>query len=314
MWTVRGLPEQWTVTAVRYRGLDVTDKATRFASTADSREFEIIVSPRSARLVVRATGADATASARVVIFSGTGQWPRSRNPSLFGPRIPRRGRAHARHGFATQRPRSTRRFETGGTARRCSRRRTTHDRGLDYIPGGAPVMVPLFFLLLSLAGQSTPPPEPGITLRGRVTTRKPAGDCLAHGSAPTVSGGSTQLQVDDRGEFEFTRLSPGPYTLVAAAGEFRSTHVTTAYQRPGARPGDLLLLRAGDVLTNVEIALPARWRSRVAWRTSPASPLANVVMHVQVGGCRFWIRFRSAPLDRRSRPFPDLWDSGRPCI
>ena len=72
LWDVIGLPEGWAVTAVRYRGTDVTDSATKFSSTSDPAELEIIVSPGAARLFIRSTGANAGAALRALVFSAAG--------------------------------------------------------------------------------------------------------------------------------------------------------------------------------------------------------------------------------------------------
>ena len=65
MFDVAGLPSGWVVASIRYRGADVTDTRTRVATTADPKEFEIVVSPRSAQVVTRAVddkGAQAVAA------------------------------------------------------------------------------------------------------------------------------------------------------------------------------------------------------------------------------------------------------------
>jgi hypothetical protein len=73
LWDVRGLPEDWAIAAVRYRGVDVIDKPTRFASTTDPAEFEILVSPKAARLFIRATGDVPPAQVRALVFSAAGE-------------------------------------------------------------------------------------------------------------------------------------------------------------------------------------------------------------------------------------------------
>ena len=55
---VANLPRGWVVTSVRYRGKEVIDAITRFASTTEPSELAITVSPRSAQLTVRPVDAD----------------------------------------------------------------------------------------------------------------------------------------------------------------------------------------------------------------------------------------------------------------
>ena len=74
LWDVIGLPPGWIVAAVRYRGEDVTDIAAAFATTTDASQFEIVVSPRSARLVARPVDANGAPvpTARVLMFPVNG--------------------------------------------------------------------------------------------------------------------------------------------------------------------------------------------------------------------------------------------------
>ena len=72
---VAGLPDGWVLTHVRYRGTDVTHAPTSVTTTADPTEFEIGVSPRSARLLVRAVNAQGedTIGALVLLLPAQGE-------------------------------------------------------------------------------------------------------------------------------------------------------------------------------------------------------------------------------------------------
>ena len=72
LWDVRGLPEGWAVAAVRYRGADVTDAATRLSATTDPALFEILVAPNAARLFIRPTGGVPAVPLRAFVFSAAG--------------------------------------------------------------------------------------------------------------------------------------------------------------------------------------------------------------------------------------------------
>ena len=64
---VIGLPRDWVVMSVRYRGKNVVDSMTQFASTTDASELEIAVTPRSALLTVRPVDAEGRLLERVRI-------------------------------------------------------------------------------------------------------------------------------------------------------------------------------------------------------------------------------------------------------
>ena len=69
LWEVLGLPEDWSVTAVRYRGKDVTHYAVRYESTSDPEELEIVVSPGASRLFIHPLGVNAGVALQTFVFS-----------------------------------------------------------------------------------------------------------------------------------------------------------------------------------------------------------------------------------------------------
>ena len=58
LFEVSGLPQGWVVTAVRYRGADVTDTSVSVATTTQPSELEVHISPRSGQIVARAVNED----------------------------------------------------------------------------------------------------------------------------------------------------------------------------------------------------------------------------------------------------------------
>jgi hypothetical protein len=69
-----GLPRGWVMTSVRYRGAEIIDTLTTFASTSEPSELQIRVSPQSARLNVRPVDADGrlVEGARVLLLGAAG--------------------------------------------------------------------------------------------------------------------------------------------------------------------------------------------------------------------------------------------------
>lgn len=63
---VSGLPDGWVLKSVRYRGTEITDVATQFASGTTPRDLEVTVTNRSARLVVRMSADESPRGTRAV--------------------------------------------------------------------------------------------------------------------------------------------------------------------------------------------------------------------------------------------------------
>ena len=145
-------------------------------------------------------------------------------------------------------------------------------------------MLPAIVMLVSLVAQATPQPGNTGLIRGRVIEKETGRPLPRAMVALRPSSGSAQQAIaDERGEFEFNRLAPGSHTLVGAAGEHRATHVTTPYSRPGDRYGSpFLVLKAGEVLTDVEIALPRAMAISGQVVDDVGAPLANVVLHLRI--------------------------------
>jgi hypothetical protein len=68
LFAVSGLPPGWVVSGVRYRGNDVTNVQTTFASTADPSQLEIHVTPHAARIVARPIGEDGQPAKDAMVF------------------------------------------------------------------------------------------------------------------------------------------------------------------------------------------------------------------------------------------------------
>ncbi len=63
---VSGLPDGWILQSVRYRGTEITDVATQFASGTTPRDLEVTVTNRAARLLVRMSPDESPRGTRVV--------------------------------------------------------------------------------------------------------------------------------------------------------------------------------------------------------------------------------------------------------
>lgn len=146
----------------------------------------------------------------------------------------------------------------------------------------------LLLLLLLLPTISQLPPaaaEGGAILRGRVMDKE-TGAPMPRAFVslrPPLGGSAHQTLADDRGQFEFVNVPPGPYELIAAAGEHKSTHVATPYRRSGTGPHELLIM-PGDVLANLDIALPRAFVITGRVVDGTGMPLAGVHMDLIIYG------------------------------
>ena len=138
-------------------------------------------------------------------------------------------------------------------------------------------------VLVILLAQAPQAENTGV-IRGRVV-EKESGHPLPRAAVALrpPSGGAQQAITDERGEFEFTRLSPGPHTLLASAGEYRASHVTMPYVRPGDSQGSpVFLMKAGEVRDGVEVALPRALAISGRVVDDAGNPAANVVVNMRI--------------------------------
>ena len=87
---------------------------------------------------------------------------------------------------------------------------------------------------------------------GRVTDKE-TGQPIARAIVGiSMDGGKTRLatRTDDEGVYRFTNLAPGQYMGHVEPGEFRATHISTSIG-----PARILLLKAGDVRRDINVAL-----------------------------------------------------------
>lgn len=68
LFAVSGLPAGWVLSAVRYRGSDVTDTAVAVTSTSDASQLEVHISPRSGVVAARPIGEDGQPAKAAMAF------------------------------------------------------------------------------------------------------------------------------------------------------------------------------------------------------------------------------------------------------
>lgn len=90
LFEVSGLPEGWVVTAVRYRGADVTDTSVRVETTTQPSELEVHISPRSGQIVARAVSDDGALMPGAIALLMPAKGDRFPLPA-FGASKPREG-------------------------------------------------------------------------------------------------------------------------------------------------------------------------------------------------------------------------------
>ena len=140
-------------------------------------------------------------------------------------------------------------------------------------------------LLVALLGQGIPGRD-GATLRGQVSEKDTGAPMPGAFVAlrPIPGGAAIQVLADDRGRFELANVPPGPYELIASAGEHRRTHVATPYRRTNAKGRAELLILPGDVINDISIALPRAYAISGRVVDDSGVPLANVQMELHIVG------------------------------
>jgi protocatechuate 3,4-dioxygenase beta subunit len=113
-----------------------------------------------------------------------------------------------------------------------------------------------------LPGQPPQPRDPRVALtggkgvvRGRVTAAD-TGNPMRQATV-TISGpGQRSTYTDADGRYQFTGLPPGRYTISAVPGNHRPTYQRLMWGSRGNGPGRPIQLDDGQVIDNVDVALP----------------------------------------------------------
>lgn len=117
-------------------------------------------------------------------------------------------------------------------------------------------------------------------IRGRVTDRQ-SGEPVPRATIWVQKGDGQEVATrsDSDGVYAFTALPPGTYTLRASPQEFRATYVPYFYGEPdGAGQRPPLVLRAGDIRANVDIAMSRAFAISGRVTDDSGEPAANVAI------------------------------------
>jgi protocatechuate 3,4-dioxygenase beta subunit len=151
------------------------------------------------------------------------------------------------------------------------------------------------FLLLGIVLQIAPAPpatEPMCEIRGRVTDKE-TGQPIARAVVRiSPDSGKTRLttRTDDEGLYRFIDLTPGAYLGSVEPAAFSATHIGTSIG-----PGRILLLKPGDVRSDVNVALERSRAITVRVVDEDGEPLAGLRISITStdGGRDFnagWLR------------------------
>ena len=137
--------------------------------------------------------------------------------------------------------------------------------------------LPFLLGIVLQVAPTQPAAQPMCEIRGRVTDKE-SGQPIARAIVGiSTDGGKTRFRTrtDDEGVYRFTNLAPGQYMGHVEPGEFRATHIGTSIG-----PGRILLLKSGDVRTDVNVALERSRAITIRVVDDDGEPLAGLSVSI----------------------------------